>query len=398
MTHRPNYGFWKGDEGTQAASKFYQRCHSEPPQAERNPLSQAAPVQHKESRFLSAVAVRNDKVFFRATKLLWPATPIAYHGFALPLPERTLIAALGRRVRPKGAVAAGIGDDCAVLRLPIGNVVLVTTDFSLEGVHFRREWHSPESVGRRCLARGLSDIAAMGGNPVAAFLSLALPPKLPQRWVDRFFDGLLKLATEFNVTLAGGDTSQSPVGILADIVVVGSVPKGNAILRSGARPGDRIYVTGSLGESAAALAVLRSGRKIRATGFPRYFKPIPRVKIGQDLRQRGLASSMIDLSDGLSSDLSHLCQESGVGAEIHSASIPRALVRKPAREVPLELALHGGEDYELLFTSSKRIPAKIAGLSISEIGRVIRGRKLTLISAAGARKTLRPRGWENFRA
>jgi thiamine-monophosphate kinase len=316
----------------------------------------------------------------------------------LPLSERALIAAIRRRVRTKPSIAAGIGDDCAVLRVPAGHEVLITTDFSLEGVHFRREWHPAENVGHRCLARGLSDIAAMGGNPVAAFLSLALPPELPQRWVDRFFDGLLKLATEFNVTLAGGDTSKSPTGILADIVVVGSVPKGKAVLRSGARPGDHIYVTARLGESAAALAALRSGKKIRTADYPRHFTPEPRLKVGQYLRQRGLASSMIDLSDGLSTDLDHLCQESGVGAEIDSAAIPRALAGKPAREVPLALALHGGEDYELLFTSSKRIPAKIAGVSVTEIGRVVRGKKLTLISATGARKSLRPEGWENFRA
>src|SRR6266851_776131 len=182
----------------------------------------------------------------------------AYHIPALPLPERGLIARIRRRARPSPAVIAGIGDDCAILRIPETHEILLTTDFSLEGVHFRREWHPPESVGHRCLARGLSDIAAMGGDPVAAFLSLALPAKLPQRWVDRFFDGLLKLAAEFKVPLAGGDTSQSPTGILADIVVLGSVPKGKAILRSGARAGDRIYVTGELGGSAAELELLDS--------------------------------------------------------------------------------------------------------------------------------------------
>jgi thiamine-monophosphate kinase len=337
------------------------------------------------------------KAFFCGAKR-WSATPIAYHGFALPLPERLLIAALRRRVRPLSAIAAGIGDDCAVLRIPENHEMLVTTDFSLEGIHFRRDWHSPETTGHRCLARGLSDIAAMGGDPVAAFLSLALPPKLPQRWVIRFFDGLLQLAAEFNISLAGGDTSQSPSAVLADIVVVGSVPRGKAILRSGARPGDRIYVTGKLGEPAAALAALRSGKKIHADGYPRHFTPEPRLKIGQYLRRHGLASSMIDLSDGLSTDLSHLCRESGVGAEIDSAAVPPALAGKPAREVPLELALHGGEDYELLFTSSKPIPAKIAGVSITEIGRIVRGKKLTLITPAGARKMLRPEGWENFRA
>jgi len=276
--------------------------------------------------------------------------------------------------------------------------MLVTTDFSLEGVHFRRLWHPPESVGHRCLARGLSDIAAMGGDPVAVFLSLALPPKLPQRWVDRFLEGLLNLAGEFRVPLAGGDTSQSLHGVLADIVVVGSVPKGKAILRSGARPGDRIYVTGRLGESASALEALRSGRKIRAADYPRHFQPAPRIEVGQYLRKHRLASSMIDLSDGLSTDLSHLCEESRVGAEIHSAAIPRAREGRTARQVPLELALHGGEDYELLFTSSKRIPSKIGGVSVSEIGRIVRGKRAFLAGDNATRQELRPAGWEHFRA
>jgi thiamine-monophosphate kinase len=316
----------------------------------------------------------------------------------LPLSERTLIAGIRRRTRRGSGVVAGIGDDCAVLRIPAGHEMLVTTDFSLEGVHFRREWHPPESVGHRCLARGLSDIAAMGGVPIAAFLSLALPAKLPQRWVDRFFDGLLRLAAEFKVTLAGGDTSQSPTAILADIVVVGSVQKGKAILRSGARPGDRIYVTGSLGESAAALAALRSGRRIKPADYPRHFHPAPRIKVGKYLLQHGMASAMIDLSDGLSTDLSHLCEESGVRAEISSAAIPRSFVGKPAREVSLDLALHGGEDYELLFTSAKRVPSKISGARVTEIGLLVRGSKMLLIADNGTRKGLQPAGWEHFRA
>ena len=178
---------------------------------------------------------------------------------AVVIAEKALIEQIRRLAGPvrNPAVLKGIGDDCAVLRLPrLGGRqadVLVTTDFSLEGVHFRREWHSPESVGYRCLARGLSDIAAMGGTPVAAFLSLALPRDLPQSWVRRFMQGLANLAGRYGVPLAGGDTAESPRGILADIMVVGSVPKGKALLRSGAQPGDRIYVSGELGGSAAAV-------------------------------------------------------------------------------------------------------------------------------------------------
>ncbi len=135
---------------------------------------------------------------------------------------------------PGPSVVTGIGDDCAVLRVPPGHEVLVTTDFTIENVHFRRDWHPPEWVGRRCLTRGLSDIAAMGGEPRAAFLSLAVSGDVPQKWVNRFLKGLLDLVKEFKVPLAGGDTAQSPAGIQADIVVVGSVPKGTAVLRSGA--------------------------------------------------------------------------------------------------------------------------------------------------------------------
>src|SRR5215470_4671145 len=172
----------------------------------------------------------------------------------MPLAEKSLIKGIRRSARGAGrSVRIGIGDDCAVLRPPKGHEILVTTDFTLENIHFRRAWHTPEVVGRRCLTRGLSDIAAMGGRPLAVFLSLALPADLPQNWVDRFMHGLLALARGHSVPLAGGDTAQSQKGILADIVVVGSVPNGKAVTRSGAKPGDRIYVTGDLGGGTAAL-------------------------------------------------------------------------------------------------------------------------------------------------
>src|SRR5712672_2270573 len=175
----------------------------------------------------------------------------------MPLGEKALISRIRAQGRVGRGVAVGMGDDCAVLRLPPGYEALVTTDFSLEGIHFRRDWHSAESVGHRCLARGLSDIAAMGGEPVAAFLSLALPRDLPQGWVGRFARSLVTLAERYGVTLAGGDTAESPDGILADIVVVGTVPKGKAVLRARARAGDLIYVSGELGGSAAAVWLMQ---------------------------------------------------------------------------------------------------------------------------------------------
>jgi thiamine-monophosphate kinase len=329
---------------------------------------------------------------------------VGYIGCAVPLAEKALIAGIrrmasgGRQSNP--AVLAGIGDDCAVLRLPPGHQALVTTDFTLEGIHFRREWHSPEIAGHRCLARGLSDIAAMGGSPVAAFLSLALPQKLPQSWVRRFTNGLLRLAKRNGVTLAGGDTAESPDGILADIIVVGSVPKGKALLRSRARPGDRIFVTGALGGSAAAVRKLMKNPngKLNPRDYPRHFSPEPRIALGKILREKGLATAMIDTSDGLSTDLAHICDASRVGARLAAQDIPLESVGKPNRPVDLQLALHGGEDYELLFTSppNRRVPSNIAGVPVTLIGHVIRGSKILLVDREGMEHVLKPQGWEHF--
>ena len=321
---------------------------------------------------------------------------------AVPLAEKALIARIRLLARRANrAVGAGIGDDCAVLRVPPGHETLVTTDFTLEGIHFRRDWHPAESVGHRCLTRGLSDIAAMGGAPVAAFLSLALPRNLPQSWVGRFARGLISLAEKHGVTLAGGDTAESPNGILADIIVVGTVPKGQAILRSGARPGDRIYISGGLGGSAAALLQMRTKpkKKLNPRDYSRHFFPEARLELGRFLREKHLATAMIDTSDGLSTDLAHICEESGRGAEIHSSLIPRARVGKPAKEVDLDLALHGGEDYELLFTvpPRKRVPSQIAGVPLTEIGVITRARNILMRNSGGVAYELEPRGWEHFR-
>jgi thiamine-monophosphate kinase len=320
----------------------------------------------------------------------------------LPLAEKALIAGLRRQVKQGRGIVTGIGDDCAVLRVPPDHEAIVTTDFSLEGVHFRRDWHPAESVGHRCLARGLSDIAAMGGLPIAVFVSLALPRDLSQSWVNRFSKGLLKLADAEGVSLAGGDTAQSPAGILADLVVLGSVPKGKAILRSGARAGDRIYVSGELGGSAAALKQLTTSakHKLNPNHFPQHFSPQPRLALGRTLRERRLASAMIDISDGLSTDLAHICEESGVGAKVLSEAIPRATIGKHSHEVDLQSALHGGEDYELLFTvpSNHQIPSRFAGVAITEIGFVTRGKQIFLKNIDGTKIRLKTQGWEHFKS
>ncbi len=314
----------------------------------------------------------------------------------MPLKEKLLIERIRRAAR-RGSRSAGvgIGDDCAVLRMAGGHEVLVTTDFSLEDVHFRREWHPADTVGHRCLARGLSDIAAMGGIPRAAFLSLALPPELPQGWVDQFVGGLLKLAKRYSVPLAGGDTAQSPAGILADIVVLGSTPAGKAVLRSGAKPGDLLYVTGTLGSSAAALNRLRDGEKLTPKSHLKHFYPEPRLAVGQFLREKKLASAMIDISDGLSTDLGHICDESKTGAVVYADALP---VADRLGDDGLQLALHGGEEYELLFTArpDRRIPKQIAGVPITQIGEIVGGRQMKLAKADGRTEILRPAGWEHF--
>jgi thiamine-monophosphate kinase len=293
-------------------------------------------------------------------------------------------------------LSRGIGDDCAILRPRAGHEILVTTDFSIENVHFRRVWHTPDSVGHRCLARGLSDIAAMGGTPVACFLSLGLPEDLPRKWIDNFFRGFLALARQFRVQLAGGDLSAARETV-ADIIVIGEVPAGRAILRSGARPGDRIYVTGALGGSAFVIKQLRAGKNIRPQKTNSHFYPQPRIQAGSWLRQHGLASAMIDLSDGLSVDLLHICEESGVSAQVNADDIPIS------QGADLSLALHGGEDYELLFTvpAKARLPRRIAGVPVTEIG-VIKKRAnyspaIQILGHNGRLTRLKPGGWEHFK-
>ena len=328
-----------------------------------------------------------------------------------------------------GGLGLGIGDDCALLGIGAGEELAVTTDLSICGRHFRLDWQTPESIGHRTLARGLSDLAAMGARPVAAFLSLGVPRELIQNakgrerrpggetWIDRFFDGFFALASAFQTPVAGGDLAESPLAV-ADIVLVGAVRRGKALLRAGARPDDLLYVTGALGGAAAGLARLaelaakahaaRSGSKrnfgrIAPLRIPAKLRPLlaphlfpqPRIRQGLWLAKRGIASAAIDLSDGLSTDLAHLCEESTVAAEVDAAALP---VHSGAT---LEQALNGGEDYELLFTASPeaRVPRRIDGVPITRIGRIVRRRKgrpaVALVTAQG-RQALAPRGWEHF--
>jgi thiamine-monophosphate kinase len=244
---------------------------------------------------------------------------------------------------------------------PHANEDLVfTSDFLLEGRHFTLETHRAADIGHKALARSLSDLAAMGSEPVFCLVSLAVPAEFTASWLRSFYSGLLALAAKYKVTLAGGDLARFDK-VIADVICCGRVPRGKSILRSSAKPGDRIYVTGSLGGSAHGLAT-RRGRN-----WHRHLRPEPRIEAGIALRKLGIATGM-DLSDGLSLDLHRLCLESRVSAEVDSP-LPLA----PGATV-LE-ALHGGEDYELLFTAARstKIPIKIGGLATTEIGTITRG-------------------------
>ena len=320
-----------------------------------------------------------------------------------------------RAVGSARALRLGIGDDCALLRPPRGHELAITTDLTVCGRHFRLDWHTPEQAGHRALARGLSDLAAMGAQPVAAFLSLGLPRQLANprgrwesSWAARFLNGLLALAATHKTPLAGGDLSETPIP-LADIVLIGAVPAGKALLRSTARAGHLLYVTGSIGGGAAALPHfdrLAKQSKPSTTGLnparipkglsqllARHLDPHPRLAQGVALRK--LASSAIDLSDGLSTDLTHLCEESRVAAQIDPALLP---IHPGAS---LHCALHGGDDYELLFTAapSTRIPKRIAGVPVTRIGRMVPARPsrplITLLMQDGPQR-LKAQGWEHF--
>jgi thiamine-monophosphate kinase len=279
-------------------------------------------------------------------------------------------------------VVLGIGDDCAIYR-PRGSTddLLFTSDMFLEGVHFLRQTHKPAIAGRKALLRSLSDIAAMGGEPRFCLVSLCVPAWASDPWVDSFFDGILDLAASTGTVLAGGDLSRGEK-LACDVTVCGSVPRGKALRRDGARPGDEIYVSGALGGSALGLET-KKGK-----AFRRHLCPEPRLALGRFLRDKLHATSAIDLSDGLSLDLHRICLASGVNAKI--VAPPRF------PEADLDQALHGGEEYELLFTVSRgtAVPGSFEGLPLTRLGSILRG------SGGAVRfngKPLPPLGYDHFR-
>ena len=312
--------------------------------------------------------------------------------------ERALRAGEGAKFR---WMRTGIGDDAAVYAPRPGYETILTCDWFLERTHFRREMHPANAVGWKCLARAVSDVAAMGGAPRCFLLSLALPTTHAGRWLDEFLGGLRRAARKFGCVLAGGDTTRDE-RILISVTVAGEVRAGKAVLRSGARPGDAIFVSGRLGEAELGLRLLRHG-PTRASGaaLRKHLHPEPRLALGRWLGENGVASAMMDVSDGLSTDLPRLCAASGVGARIEAAKLPVALGARASGFDAMELALNGGDDYELLFTVPPRKlralkPKNLPG-RITRIGVITRGGAIRLIGGEGREEQLQPRGWDPFR-
>ena len=318
------------------------------------------------------------------------------------LGERRVISRIRRAFGGRRAgVRIGIGDDAALVRTP--GSLLLTTDVLVEDEDFRLDDHPPRLLGRKALNVNLSDIAAMGGRPSYALVGLAMPGGTDERWFRRFMAGFREAAREADVALVGGDLSGSDK-VMISVTVAGMAK--NPVTRGGAKPGDAIYVSGTLGDAAGGLRLLEKGgiggvvREVRPL-VQAFLDPSPRLRLGALLARRKLASAMIDLSDGLSVDLTHICRESRVGAEVEASRIPvSAALRRFARD-PLALAVDGGEDFELLFTVRPANVAAVERLAVryrlTRIGRVKPGRAVRMVVGPGRKaRPLRPRGYEHF--
>ena len=296
-----------------------------------------------------------------------------------------------------------VGDDCAVLPKDARTDLVVTTDMLVEGVDFRLDWTSPEFLGHKALAVSLSDVAAMGGIPKWALLSLAIPASV---WAGKFLDRLLEgwhtLATENKVELVGGDISKTSGKLVIDSIVFGDVTKGRAILRSGARPGDSVFVTGPLGGASGGLQLLKVGatysraRGARKQLIARQLRPTPRLDASEALAARKLATSMIDISDGFSSDLAHVCRSSNVGAVITDLPVDRNLYRSFSETDALQRSLHGGEDFELLFTVDPADVKALDDLSFTHVGVITEKANEIRFVYRGKDILLKPHGFRHF--
>jgi thiamine-monophosphate kinase len=310
-------------------------------------------------------------------------------------------------VRDKGEILVGIGDDAAVIRPRPGRDWVVSTDALIEGAHFLPRLHPADAVGYKALARASSDLAAMGAVPRYFFLTLSLPARRAGAWLDAFARGMARAARKFRMQLLGGDLSRhNAVSVV--LTVIGEARRGDVLLRSGARPGDALYVSGCLGAAQEGLErLLREGARALAhrsssTALRRHLCPEPRLQLGLWLARKKLATAAMDLSDGLSSDLARLCAASGVGAKVEQEHLPLAgsVASSRSRADSLARALHGGEDYELLFTVPqrllRRIPSRFAGIPLTRIGKITRDPGVLLLDNAGGARPLLPRGWDHF--
>lgn len=292
-----------------------------------------------------------------------------------------------------------IGDDCSVIPTDGLTDQLFTVDLLIENVDFRLDWTTPSFLGHKALAVSLSDVAAMGGTPKFALLSLGLPASLwKTSFLDEFYEGWHSLAASHGVDLVGGDISKAGE-LVIDSFVIGEAPRGKALLRSGAKPGDLIFVSGALGGASLGLSLLESGVRpgdeiadFHREAILRQLKPTPQVAIGKSLLENQLATSAIDLSDGISSDLFHICQASNVGAIVDASNLPIA------KEGTLEMALNGGEDFELLFTVPPERRLDAQHLGCTHIGEIADTSDGILVKLDGELRPLLPRGFEHFRS
>ena len=291
---------------------------------------------------------------------------------------------------PAASLRLGIGDDAAIFNPPAGRELLLTADQVIEGTHFLRALHPAQALGHKCLARGLSDIAAMGGEPHCFLLSLCMPPWVTPGWRRRFFKGLFRLSRKVDMPLAGGDIARGK-HFGADVAVVGSVQRGKALLRSRAKPGDTLYVSGRLGGSALGFERLRARARTSGAAARRHLYPEPRLALGRFLAGELGVRAAMDLSDGLSTDLSRFLRASHVGATIRASQIPRF------RGASLDQAIHEGEDYELLFaaTPNRKVPETFDGLELTAIGTVREGAAIVLETRAGEHP-LQREGFQHF--
>jgi len=303
-------------------------------------------------------------------------------------------------------VVMGIGDDAAVLTPSPGKVSLVTTDVLLEGVHFTLEFNDFYRLGRKALAVNLSDIGGCGGIPTAFLVSLAIPPETEVASVQALYKGMMEQARTYGVSLVGGDTSKGKE-LMISITLIGEAEEGKVVYRHGAKKGDGIFVTGTLGDSALGLKQLKDGVQ-EGDPVQQHLDPTPRVKEGSEIARQGLATAMIDISDGLIADLGHILEASNVGAQVHLAQLPLSVSYrehiKPYYKNPYLLALAGGEDYELLFTApagSAEGIKKLAddlGTPITLIGEITQAPAgVTLVGADGKQVPVEQRGHDHFK-